>query len=116
MTFHYLAGPYSAHPAGLEAAYRAACEATAFLIRHGIPVFSPIAHTHGVAIHGGIDPVDHAIWLPADEPMMQAAKGLIILRIRGWDTSKGVEAEYRTFAAAGKPVRYMDPGQLPHLT
>lgn len=115
MTFHYLASPYTAHPDGLEVAYREACEASALLVRAGIPVFCPIAHSHGIAVLGGIDPGSHRIWLEADAPFMRAASGLIILRLRGWDKSKGVEAEWLHFTAENKPVRFMDPGQLPHL-
>lgn len=115
MTFHYLASPYTAHPDGLEVAYREACEASALLVRAGIPVFCPIAHSHGIAHLGGIDPASHRIWLEADAPFMHAAGGLIILRLRGWNVSKGVQAEWETFTAAGKPVRFMDPGTLPYL-
>ena len=52
--------------------------AAAVLIRQGIRVYSPIAHTHPIAIHGGIDPLDHKIWLPADAPFMHGAVGLIV--------------------------------------
>jgi hypothetical protein len=113
VTFHYLATPYSKYPDGLEAAFRLACEQTAFLIRHKVRVYSPIAHTHPVAIHGGIDPYDHAIWLPADAPFMAAAHGLIVLRAASWEISRGIAAEIEEFQAAGKPIIYMDPNILP---
>lgn len=115
MTFWYCASPYSAHPDGMEVAYREACEAAALLIRAGVPVFSPIAHSHGIAHIGGIDPASHAIWLPADAPMMQAAMGLIVLRLRGWMQSVGVAAEVAEFQRAGKPIRHMQRGFLPTL-
>lgn len=56
MSYWYLASPYSKYPAGIEAAFQDICKQTALLIRHKIPVYSPIAHTHPVAIHGEIDP------------------------------------------------------------
>jgi hypothetical protein len=115
VSFHYLASPYSAHPDGMEHAYRDACAAAALLIRAGVPVFSPIAHSHGIAEIGGIDPASHAIWLPADAPMMRAAMGLIVLQLPGWDMSIGVAAEIAEFRLAGKPVRYMTPGVVPAL-
>lgn len=109
----YLASPYSRFPHGIEAAFRLACEQTAFLIRHRVRVYSPIAHSHPVAIHGGINPYDHSIWLPADKPFMLAATGLIILRAESWEKSVGIEHERNYFALRQRPIVYMDPNILP---
>lgn len=79
--FWYLASTYSVHPNGLQKAFLDACEFTAILIKAGVPVFSPIAHSHPVAIHGGIDPYSHDIWLPADKPLMDAAGGIIVAMV-----------------------------------
>lgn len=113
MSYWYLATPYSKYPGGLEAAFVLACKATADLIRAGVRVYSPIAHTHPVALHGEIDPYDHGIWLPADQPFMDAAKGVIVLRAETWEQSYGIKCEIAAFEAAGKPVIYMDPGVVP---
>lgn len=113
MSFYYLASPYTKFPGGLDAAYAAACEQTAILIRAGIPVFSPIAHTHGIALCGGIDPKDHAVWLPADAPFMRAAAALIVCKLPSWERSFGVRAEIDAFYEAGKPVVFMTPGEVP---
>lgn len=113
MTYWYLATPYSKYPQGLEAAHKLACEQAAFLIAAKIPVYSPIAHTHPIAVYGDMDPFDHGIWLPADEPLMKAAMGLIVLRAIGWDKSFGISEEIKAFNAAGKPLIYMDPNMLP---
>ena len=113
MTLWYLATPYSKYPGGIEAAYQIALRQTGLLIRAGVPVFSPIAHTHPIAIACGIDPFDHTIWLPADEPMMAAATGLIMLRAESWEQSYGMGEELKAFQAAGKPVVWMDPDVLP---
>lgn len=113
MTLWYLASPYSKYPGGIEAAYRMVCREHARLIRAGVPVFCPIAHTHGPAVHGDIDPLDHAIWIPADEPLMRAASGLIMLRAESWEQSYGMKVEMEAFQAAGKTVVWMDPGIIP---
>lgn len=115
MNFWYLATPYSKYHLGIEEAFRDACRQTALLIRAGVPTFSPIAHTHPIAIHGDIDPFAHEIWLPADRPMMDAARGLIVCKMDGWAQSYGVRVEIQTFEAAGKPVVYMEPGEVPTL-
>lgn len=105
--FWYVATPYSKYPRGLDAAFEDACKATASLLRMGINVYSPIAHTHPIAKHGGIDPLDHSIWLPADAPMMDAAEGLIVVKMEGWDESYGISEEIKAFRTAGKPIIYV---------
>lgn len=113
MTYWYLASPYSKFPQGLDAAFRAVSENAALLVRNKIPVYSPIAHTHPIAIFGGMDPLDHSIWLPADEPFMRGARGLIVLRMATWEASYGIGEEIKEFRTADKPIIYMDPGRVP---
>lgn len=100
----YLATPYSRYAAGLDAAFVAACEITASLISRGYSVYSPIAHTHPIALHGKLDPLDHTIWLPFNAAMMEASHGLIVALLPGWDSSLGVQHEIDYFARAGKPI------------
>lgn len=107
-TFFYLATPYSKYPGGLHRASVDACRAAAMLMKQGIPVFLPIAHSHPIAAHGGLDPLDHSLWLPLDEPMMRAASALIIVKMNGWHESFGIGEEQRAFHQAGKPIYFMD--------
>ena len=79
------------------------------LIRCQVPVFSPIAHSHPIALIGGIDPKSHDVWLPADEPLMLSACGVIVAMLPGWQDSHGVEAEIKLFKQSSKPVLYMMP-------
>lgn len=111
MSYWYLGSPYSKYLAGLEAAHRDVCREVARLIQAGIPVYSPIAHAHPVAVYGEVDPLDHKIWLPVDRPMMDAAHGLIVLKLDGWQESYGLKYEINVFEAARKLVLYMEPGQ-----
>ena len=113
--FWFLASPYSKYPHGLEAAYRLACRQRGLLVKAGIPVFSPVVHSHSVAAECGIDPQDHAIWLPAEMPMRLAATGIILLRAESWESSVGMAIEHAEFRDAGKPVVFMDPDVLPPL-
>jgi hypothetical protein len=113
VTLWYLATPYSKFPGGLEAAFDLACRQSAILIQARVPVFSPIAHTHPIAIIANMDPLDHTIWLPCDAPLMNAATGIIMLRAESWEQSYGMRVERETFEAAGKPVVWMDPDTVP---
>lgn len=111
-SYWYIGSPYSRYAEGLEPAFVAACRIMGRLIKAGVPVFSPIAHTHYISIHGGMDPLDHSIWMPADEPMMRAAHGLIVVKLPGWDSSYGLSIEIEAFGKAQKPVLYLDPEEL----
>ncbi len=113
MSYYYIATPYSKFPSGIEEAARVACIETARLMRAGVPCFSPIAHTHPIAMAAGVDPLDHSFWMPVDQPMMDAARGLIMLRMESWERSYGMAIELATFTKANKPVVWMDPGTVP---
>lgn len=108
----YLATPYSKYPAGLQAAFEdAACLAARLLI-DGVRVYSPIAHTHPLAIYGKIDPFDHAIWMPFDTAMMTKADALIVAHLATWESSRGIKEEISVFAAAGKPIYDLNPDDM----
>jgi len=117
MSYWYLATPYSRAPMGHAAAYETACALAARLIRAGMPVLSPIAHSHGIAAHGNLPAVDDGFWARADAPLLDAARGLVVAQIPGWDASTGVAHEIAVCQGAGKPVVYWDPErqELPEL-
>lgn len=114
--FIYLASPYSLYPHGMESAFREAAQATADLIKAGYRCFSPIVHSHVVSNVGNIDPLDCAMWLEQDEPFMEAAAGIVVLMLDGWQDSVGVAYEINRFAAMDKPIVLMVPGGVPDLS
>jgi len=105
--FLYLASPYSKYPAGMEQAFQDAAIATAWLLRRGVHSFCPITHSHPIAVYGGLSLTDHEIWLPADRPMMNAARGIVVCQMPTWDQSFGIQHEIDVFKAALKPVEYL---------
>ncbi|CAH2606502.1 conserved protein of unknown function (plasmid) [Rhodovastum atsumiense] len=107
MSYWYICSPYTRYPMGREAAFRMACRVTAALIRCGVPVLSPICHSHPIAEHGDIDPTDVELWLRADAPLMASARGLIVVKAPGWRQSVGIAAEIADFTQAGKPIVFM---------
>jgi hypothetical protein len=104
----YLATPYSKYPTGIEMAFRDACVLTGRLLRSGVKVYSPIAHTHPIAIHGKLDPHDHSIWLPFDKAVMDKADVLLVAKMPSWEASYGIAEEIKVFRQAGKPIYYLD--------
>ena len=106
--FWYLATPYRNYKAGLKSASIEAAKATAFLAERDIRVFCPIVHGQPLVDHGGLDPVDSSLWLAIDRPFLEAAVGLIVIKMQGWDESIGVADEILKFRASKKPVLYME--------
>lgn len=103
----YIGTPYTKYPGGIEPAFVDACKLTARLVVLGLNVYSPIAHTHPLAIHGGLDPLDHKLWLGFDAAIMAKADAMIVAMMPTWEKSFGIRHEIQTFTEAGKPVFYL---------
>lgn len=103
---YYVATPYSKYPRGNVAAFEDAAAAAGALLKRGLAVYSPIAHTHPIATLGQIDPYDHDIWLTLDRHIMDASAACIVVMMPGWRESFGVKHEIEVFESAGKPVHY----------
>jgi hypothetical protein len=104
----YLATPYTKYPAGIVQAFRDACTVAARLVKGGVSVYSPIAHTHPIAIHGEIDPLDLSIWIPFDHAMLEVSDALVIAKMLTWEQSYGIKHEVEFFHKANKPVYHLD--------
>lgn len=113
--YWFLATPYRAYPLGLDAAFKLACETRALLIKAGVSCFSPIVHSHPVAMAcPGLDAFSD-IWLTTEAPMRLKACGMIELRADGWEQSAGMAKERAEFETACKRVVPMVPGVVPDL-
>ena len=110
--YFYLASPYSRWSGGLDDASRVISEIAGRLFQHGVPVFSPIAHSHAICVAAHMDFLSHDIWLRADEPLVLAAAGLIVADMDGWQTSFGVNKEIGWFRQQEKPCWLLDPVDL----
>ena len=106
--YWYIATPYSKYRAGLEKAFEDASMISAVLVLAGVRLYCPIAHTHPIAVYGNIPPRNHDIWLPLDKPFMEAASGLLVVKMQGWDESYGIGVEIESFKSQCKPILYTD--------
>lgn len=105
----YLACPYShPDPAVREARFRVANAAAAVLMGRGEAVFSPISHSHPIAVQCGL-PGDFDFWRDFDEAMIAASSSLAVVMLDGWRESRGVTAEIEMAEKRGMPVEYIDP-------
>lgn len=95
--FIYLASPYShKNPAIRHQRWRAALHATATFLQDGHFIYSPIVHCHELAQAHNFSK-DFEFWKEYNFAMLERASALWILRIDGWEQSKGIAAE-RAFA------------------
>jgi hypothetical protein len=108
----YLATPYSKFPHGIVVAWQAACRLAGRLIKAGTNCYSPIAHAHCVACYGGLDPLDHDLWMSLDQTMMDRCDVLLVAHLESWEVSRGIAIEVAAFEAAGKPIFDLDPVSL----
>lgn len=110
--YWYICSPYSKYPTGLEDACVAVARFAGKLILAGIPIFSPIAMFHPIALAADIDPLDHKIWLPADKPLFDRAHGVLVAALPGWRESHGIGVELEWAREQGKPRFLIDPESL----
>lgn len=103
----YLASPYShPEPAIREQRYRDACQAAARLMSQGELVFSPIAHSHGIAA-AGIEG-DWKSWSKFDQWFLDRCSSVVVLTSPGWEESKGIKSELVIAERLDLPVSYWD--------
>ena len=104
----YLACPYSdPDPARMEQRYKQVTEAAAWMItRNGWNVFSPITHSHPLAVLGKVQG-DWAFWKKFDTDYIKCAERFVILEIPGWRKSTGVREETQIAIDLRIPIRYI---------
>jgi hypothetical protein len=104
----YLASPYSSkNPELAELRFRQVCEVAAVLMGQGVLVFSPIAHCHPIAMAGKL-PTDFEYWYAYDKQMIAMCDELYVLRLDGWQHSRGISAEIQLAESMGKTVTHLD--------
>lgn len=108
----YLATPYTRFEGGPQRAFEQAAQLAGRLLVVGVKVYSPIVNGHAIAKHSGLDPLDHAVWLPFNQAMLERAEILLVAHMRGWKESEGVTYEIDFCRRAGTPIYDLDPQTL----
>jgi hypothetical protein len=105
----YILSPYTHdNPKVMQERYEKACKYAGKLIEQGHNAYSPIAHSHGIAIHSGL-PLTADYWWPINREMIDWADECHVLQIPGWEESKGMAEELIYCNKRLKPVYFIKP-------
>jgi nucleoside 2-deoxyribosyltransferase len=118
----YLASPYTSHKKSAcnrnteqYLRFTEVCEIAAKLLKKGVLVLSPIAHSHPIAMSGGAA-TDWAAWQRLCLRLIDACDEVWVVEMPGWTKSKGIKAEVKYAKEHGKPVSFIDPKTFCRLT
>ena len=104
----YLATPYSdPDPVVMDARFKVVNHVAAILMAQGVFVFSPISHTHPIALAGDL-PRGWEFWEGYDRAMIGACQRLVVLKQDGWTQSTGVRSEIKIATELRLPVEYIE--------
>jgi hypothetical protein len=104
----YLATPYSGTQKQQLERFEAACRIAGKIIKQGYFVFSPISHSHFIALLGDI-PASHDFWKAQNESWLLWCDELWVAKMPGWENSKGVKWEMAWAVMNYRPVEFIDP-------
>lgn len=112
MKVAYLAAPYTHKDANVRTVrFHSVNHAAAYLIKLGLHVFSPVSHTHPIAVQGDL-PRGWDYWQAFDERMIQACDLLIVLTLDGWQQSIGIRYEIAIARDYNLPIRSLSMEQV----
>jgi nucleoside 2-deoxyribosyltransferase len=101
----YLAAPYSsADPKVISERVDRINRYAAELMKTSI-VFSPISHSHPIALAGEL-PTDFSFWVRQNHEFIRWADIVCVLMLDGWEHSNGVSEEIDFATSIGKKIIY----------
>jgi len=100
----YLAIPYTGNE---NRSFRVANLVAGMLMQQGHIIYSPVSHTHPIAVECDL-PKDWEYWKQYGEAFIGFCDELYIVKLTGWELSKGVNAEIEIAKSTGKPIRYIE--------
>jgi len=87
---------------------RRVTKVAALLMARGENVFSPITHSHYVAVLGKLPKLSHTFWLRLDKWYVDRCDLIYVLNQDGWKDSVGVQREIRWGLEQDKMVYLVD--------
>jgi len=99
----YLAMPYTGNE---NQSFHVANLVAGLLMRQGHIVFSPISHTHPIAVECNL-PKDWDYWKRFDEEFIGFCDEVHVVKLNGFEKSKGVNTEIEITRKLEKPIKYI---------
>jgi len=104
----YLASPYTHEDKVVQRQrFHAVNRVAGRMLRDGIMVYSPISHTHQMAIDSEL-PSGWDFWGPVSRSFLEVCSKLVVLRLDGWLESQGVQAEIDMAMEMGMDIEFLD--------
>lgn len=112
----YLASPYSCKEFSdqnknkevEQARFEEICKIADRLIAENIAVYCPIAMSHPIHILGQFSTGGWEFWQHQDEIFINKASAVVVAKMEGWESSKGIEAEIKLASFQKIPVFFLD--------
>jgi hypothetical protein len=109
--YSYLCSPYShPDPAVRAERYVAVLKETAYLLKMGLHIYSPIVHCHELAKVANM-PTDAEFWKAYNFCMIRSAEYVKVLMLDGWEASVGIKGEVEEARRLHIPVMYVEPSE-----
>lgn len=117
MHFYYISNPYNGSDEQREQRAQIAARVCGLLLKKGVHAWSPIVHNHALMKTFNQFTLEERRTkiLDFDFSLLKSAKGMIVLKIDGWEQSYGVQAEIELCHQLSIPIKYLDPQELEHV-
>ncbi len=103
----YLASPYAhKNPLIMELRFEKVCRVAGAMMKDGLFIYSPIAHNHPIATRIDL-PRTWDFWKNIDLHILEKCDQLWVLKLEGWEESKGVAAEIKFAEEKKIPITYV---------
>lgn len=110
MSFIYLASPYTSPSRDVrEHRYLITRHFTMLMLQAGKAVFSPIVYGKEMEHQIGYK---FENWQALNDAMIKACAQFLVLRLDGWEDSRGIKHELELAKRFGKPITYVDPFEV----
>lgn len=103
----YLAAPYSGSKEQTAERMEKFCQVDAQLMKDGYFTVSPLLK-HFTLEYADL-PGSWEYWEDYAQELMNRCEAMIVIKLPGWEESKGVQGEIKMAVIAGKPIIYFDP-------
>ena len=108
----YIGSPYShPDPEVRQQRYEQVAELTAWAIKNGYIVYSPINHCHPLAVKYEL-PKGFDFWKKFDLHILGRCDRMWVYQMEGWDESIGLKEEIEFAKGVDIPIHYFSPEEL----